>query len=187
MSPITGSSLLFTIASGRSLSSIAGVGALSLVTSSDPLSLIAGVDPLFTIASGSLLSSSVFISGLMFLFASGSSLSSPVTSGDCPFAISINGLFFAITGSAFLLSPVGGGSLLFSVTGGVFLSNVSPPLSRSATPPYILHCSLASLFALLAYSATPYTKKRIFNQAYIIQRTLALAGQWEESDLDFGQ
>lgn len=156
----TGSVLLFPVA-GVNYLSIVSSRLLSLFARSDPLStvfrcflsLIAGADPLPTVF------------GCFFFITGGDPLST------------ISRHFLSLIADSDPLSAVSGGSPLFFV-----LPAGSQALFQTSTPSHVCHSSLLFLQLFhsflpflptpLAHNPTPFTGKRLFNQAFIHPRPI---------------
>lgn len=166
-----------------------GSGAGGMTISDTPLSLIAGNSPLSAV-SGCFLS--LFASsGPMFiilgrfssLVAVGSSLSTVF--GHLSSLVIGSGILFAVLDS--LLSSIAGDGLLSTISGDGSSSSVPPADSQVlfliSTPFYTCHSSLLSLLLFhsflfflpttLACNPASLTEKRLFDQAFMIQRPIA--------------
>ncbi len=153
----TSSAPLYFVASSGLLSAISG-HFLSLITSGGPLSIVINC-----------LSSSV-ASGYPLSIVSGR-LSSPITSGGPLSAISNSG-------SLFLVPPASSWAL--------FLTSTPSHTYRSSLSSLLLfYISLPSLPIPLAPNPTPLTGKRLFDQAFIIQRPVDYIRSQEKLDLSF--
>lgn len=146
--------------------------------------------------------------------STGSAPSSPVAGGSPFFAISGRPLvpaasvspLFAVSGgplstiSSHSLSfvrgdpstTISGSGLLSSVPNASFRALFMPSSSSCACLFYLLslplfYSSLSSSPTSLAGNPTRFTRKRLFDKAFITQKPIALTQQEEELDLSFGQ